>query len=89
MDNMTIYGMKFMYGAIQFTERELRVARYRVQAAGQKRNLARKFAAATKKTVKEDLTVVEHGSRLARCRAEAAGQERNLARKFAASYWES
>ena len=81
---MTIYGIKFVYGAIQLTERELRLARCRAEAAGQERNLARKFAAATKKTVKEDWTVAEHGSRLARCRAEAAVRERYLASKFAA-----
>ena len=76
--------MKFVYGGNMLTEHELRVARCRAEAAGRERDLARKFAASAKKSVKEDLTAAEGGSRVARCRAEAAMRERDLARKFAA-----
>ena len=76
--------MQFIYGEIELTERELRVARCRAEAAGRGRELARKFAASAKKSVKENLTRLEDGSRVARCRAEAAARERELARKVAA-----
>ena len=52
---MTIYGMKFVYGKMKLTERELVVARCRAEATVRERDLARKFA--VKKRVKEDSTV--------------------------------
>ena len=81
---MNTFGMKFVYGGNKLTERELRVARCRAEAAGRERDLARKFAVGAKKRVKEDSTVVGPELRVARCRAEAAVRERDLARKFAA-----
>ena len=80
---MTIYGTKFVYGAVQLTERELRVARCRAEAARRGRELSRKFAATATKAVKGNLTAEERGSRVAWARAEAAVRERELARKFA------
>ena len=80
---MTIYGTRFVYGAVQLTERELRVARCRAEAARRERELSRKFAATARKAVKDNLTAEERGTRVARSRAEAAVRERKLAREFA------